>query len=321
MRRLRWAMVLALALALGAVPASAATSLRDDILYLLPRESGHVGFIDLHALRDSPEYETLKQHLLPERFAHFERFVGSMGLEVDKDLDWLAWDLVPAGQHYKQELFLGLAEGQFQPEMAEQFFTRSKLPMDTYRGQTLYPFGSGEAALWFTFLDSSTAAFGTRAGLELLLETRFGAHPNLTQNESFLDHLNEVNGHAPVWVVLSDVYTRMAVRQLVPEAAKFDEFQRLANRLHDSVLQLDLGRDLTLHFQAWCAQPVDAQTFSLLLQTALLSQSWAVEKDNPELSGLLRRAQVRTAGERLLVNTTIEGKELEALLARGPLQL
>ncbi|MFQ5778454.1 MAG: hypothetical protein ACE5IP_10660, partial [Terriglobia bacterium] len=186
-----------------ALPA-AAESLRNDVLFLLPRESGEVGFIDLGELRSSPHYLLIKRRMLPRRFAQFERFVRSTGVNVDKDVDWLAWVLVPPGPERPGELFLGVAQGQFSPESVEEFFERQKLPIDAYRGQTLFPFGSGVGAreFLFTFLDSSTAAFGTRSSLELLLETRFGGNENLLSNEILFDHLNEVNGKAPVWVVL-----------------------------------------------------------------------------------------------------------------------
>ena len=324
--RTKFSVVVLVALAttsLAPVSGSAAASLRSDVLFLLPRESGEVAFLDLQALRASPHYLLVKQRLLPPRFAHFERFVGSMGVDLDQDLEWLAWVLVPPGPEQPGgELFLGIAQGQFTPEKVALLFVQQKLPIDAYRGQTLFPFGSsmGASELFFTFLDSSTAAFGTRPSLELLLETRFGAHDNLLHNETLLERLNEVNGRVPVWVVFDEYYTRLAVYQLVPEAAKFPEFTRMAKRFRSSLLRLSVDREVNLSFHAWCAEPVDAQVFSLLLQTGLVAQSWQVEKTNPALSAVLANAEVHTAGERLEVRVAIEEKDLRALLeARRPL--
>lgn len=298
-----------------------AGSLRSDVLFLLPRESGEVAFLDVQALRASPHYFRIKQRLLPPRFSNFEQFVRSLGVDVDQDLEWLAWAYVPPGPDHPSELFLGLAQGQFTPEKVEQIFLQKKLPLDAYRGQTLFPFGGGTSGqdLFFTFLDSSTAAFGTRPSLELLLETRYGAHENLLYNDTLLERLNEVNGHAPVWAVLDDYYTRLAVHQLVPEAAKFEEFTRVADRLRSSILRLSLDQEMTLSFQAWCAQPLDAQAFSLLLQTGLVAQSWKVQESNPTLSSVLGHVQVNTAGDRLELRVAIEEKELRALLEPRPL--
>lgn len=299
-----------------------ASSLRSDILFLLPKESGEVAFIDLQALRSSPHYLQIKR-LVPQRFAHFERFVRSMGMNVDKDLDWLAWVLVPPGPDNPGELFLGLAQGHFAPEEVEAFYQQQKLPLDSYSGQTLFPFGSGVGSrdLFFAFLDSSTAVFGTRPSLELLLETRFGAHENLLHNEPLLARLNEVNGNAPVWLVLDEYYTRLAVRQLIPEAARFEQFTQVAERFRASLLRLDVDRDMSFNFEAWCAAPEDAQALSLLLQTGLVAQSWQLEKTHPVLSSVLGHAEVRTAGDRLEVRVGIEENELRALLERGPPRL
>lgn len=315
MKAFRQSLLLFVAVLLLAAPV-AAGSLRSDILYLLPRESGEVAFIDLLALRASPHYQPIKQHLLPQRFAQFERFVRTMGVETDKDLEWLAWVLVPPGPDRPGELFIGLAQGHFKPERVEESFRQKKLPTDLYRGQTVFPMGSGLDAndLLFTFLDSSTIAFGTRAGLELLLETRYGTHESLLQNSLLLEHVQEANGRAPIWVALDQSYTRLAIRQLVPEAAKFPEFERITSRFRASLLRLTVERELTLDFHAWCAEPADAQSISLLLQTGFVAQSWQAQKTNPPLSAVLGTATVSTAGERVEVRMEIGEKDLRALL-------
>jgi len=293
-----------------------AVSLRSDVLFLLPQESGEVAFLDLLTLRASPHYQPLKQRLLPGRFAHFERFARSVGVDADKDLEWVAWALVPAGPERPGELFLGLAQGQFAPERVQHTFDERKLPFETYRGQTLFPFGTGLGAgnLFFTFLDASTAAFGTRDALELLLETRYGGHPSVFENSQLLERIQEVNGRNDIWVAFDDTYTQLAVRQLAPEVARFPEFDRITAVFRSSVLRMSVGREVTLHFEAWCAEPVDAQGVSLLLQTGLTAQSWMTQKSNPPLSRVLESTTVNTAGERVQVQVEIGEKELLALL-------
>ncbi|MFQ5695756.1 MAG: hypothetical protein ACE5HB_07185, partial [Terriglobia bacterium] len=278
--------VVLVAFALAAPPADA-SSLRSDLLSLLPQETGEIGFIDLRELRASPHYRIIRQRLMPRRLVEFERFVRSTGVNVEEDTDWLAWALLR--QPGAGELFLGLVQGQFSPQAVEDYFRQRELPLDTYRGQTLFPFGAGRhpQALLFTFLDASTAAFGTRRSLELMLETRFGTHPSIIQNQLVLDRLYEANGHAPIWVVLDDHYTQLAVRQLVPEAAKFDQFKPLAQGFRAALMTVRLARELTLNFQATCARPADAQTLSFLLQTGLTALSWQTQKKNPELSAVL----------------------------------
>lgn len=300
-----------------AVSSVQAASLRSDVLYLLPREVGQLVFVDLREMQRSPHYASLKTQLLPQRFEHFANFLRSVGMDLDKDIAWLAWVFVPPDERTGERL-IGIAEGDFTPERVERFFLQQKLPIEAYRGQTLFPFGSGVGAqdLFFSFLDSSTAVFGTQASLALLLETRYGAHENLIQNEAMLAHIDEVNGRAPVWAVFDTQYTQYALAQLVPEAARFEEFGRVAERFQHALLQLRLRRDLEIDFQTWCREPLDAQTFSLLLQTGLFVQRWRLRETNPELSRVLENTELRTLGKRLQIRLAIPEEQLQSLLAR-----
>ena len=298
-----------------------AEGLRSDVLFLVPKESSEVAFLDVRTLQASPHYALLKQRFLPARFLHFERFLRSFGVDADKDLDWVAWSIVPPGPEQPREIFLGFAQGRFDPEKVQEHYAKQKLPMDSYRGLTLFPFGSGvsEQDLLFTFLDSSTLAFGTRASLELMLETRYGSHGNLGENQALFGRVSEVNGHAPVWMVFDENYTRLAMRRLLPEAAKFPQFTEAAKRFRGGLLRVDIDKEASVSFQAWCAQPADAQSFSLLLQAGLTVQSWNLQKSDPVYSSVLQRAVVKTAGDRLEIQVSLAESDLKALLDRRDL--
>lgn len=309
------ARILLLALTALAPPAGAGT-LRSDVLYLLPREVGQIVYVDMRETRRSPHYPNLKTQI-PPRFEHFANFLNSIGMNLDRDIDWLAWVFVPPDQKEGERL-IGLAEGSFAPERVERYFRQQNLPIDTYRGQTLFPFGSGAGVedLFFTFLDSSTAIFGTRPSVILLLETRFGAHENLLRNELMLARLDEVNGRSPVWAVFDPQYTRYTLPQIIPEIARFDEFGPVARRFRHSVLQIHLNRDLRIDFQAWCESTLDANAFSLLVQSGLFVERWRLRKDDPALSRVLENTDVNALGDRLQVRLTIAEQELKELLAR-----
>jgi hypothetical protein len=53
-----------------------------------------------------------------------------------------------------------------------------------------------------------------------------------------------------------------------------------------------------------------------LLQTGLVVQGWRLQESNPELSAVLDRADVSSAGDRLLVRLSAREDELRALLDR-----
>ena len=301
-----------------APPAAAQGALPSDALYLLPQESSSVAFVDLQALRSSPYYELLRQRLLTPRAAAYERFLRSLGIDTEKDLDWVAWVRAPVRATPAREVLLGIARGRFRPELAEQFFMQQRLPIDAYRGQSLYPYRGEGGAQDFsvTFLDATTVAFGRRAGLELMLETRFGGRPDLSRNQALISRVNEANGRAPVWAVFDAGSTPGVIRRLFPEAVKFDDYVRVAGGFRASTLQIALGRQLSVAFKVSCNSAADAETFSHLLETGLLAHSWQTQRLRPGLSGLLARVEAGSAGEQVEARVTIEEREVPSLLER-----
>lgn len=299
-----------------APPAAAQSALRSDVVYLLPQESSLVAFVDVQTLRASPHYELLRQRLLTPREAVYERFLRSLGIDPEKDLDWVTWVRVPVGSARARPALLGIAQGRFRPELAEKFFLQQRLPVDAYRGQSLFPYPGELRAQDFlvTFLDATTIAFGNRAGLELILETRFGGHPNLTRNQALAGRVNEVNGRAPVWAVFDSESTRGLVRRLFPEVVKFGEYPGVAESFRSSALQIGLQPRVPVVFRAWCRSAADAQTFSHLVQTGLLAQGWQTQTTQPSLSGIFPRVEVGSGGEQVEARVTLEEREVTALL-------
>ena len=307
-----------LAVLILAPPGASQSALRSDALYLLPQESSLVAFVDLQALRSSPHYDLLRQRLLTPRAAAYERFLRSLGIDPEKNLDWVAWVRAPVRATPGREVLLGIAQGRFRPELAEQFFLQQRLPIDAYRGQSLYPYRGERGAKDFsvTFLDATTVAFGHRAGLELMLETRFGGRPDLSRNQALISRVNEVNGRAPAWAVFDARSTPGAVRRLFPEVVKFDDYARVAGGFRASTLQIAFGQQTSIVFQVSCNSATDAETLSHLLQTGLLAHSWQTQRTHPGLSGLLARVEVSNAGEQVEARVTIEERDVPAVLER-----
>lgn len=305
-----------------ALSLSGASSLRSDMLALIPATVGEVAYIDLQEVRRSPHYALIKQRVVPERFGEFERFVRVLGVNVDTDLDWLAWGLVSTGEGVTDELFFGIVQGRFDEDRIQSYFSTYELPTVDYEGQTLYLYGESDSenSYALTLFDRSTGAFGTRQSLEYLLDTRNNLHPNLNQNADFAKKISEVNGRTPIWVVMDSQYTRLAMRQLLPELVKFEEFAIVADKFRFSQLRMSLGRDASINFEVECEQTADAQTLSFLLQTGLTLQGWQSEEEAPELSTVLSRADVRSVGNTLRLALVAREAELRTLLTK-PIKL
>jgi hypothetical protein len=298
------------------------SSLRSDMLALIPATVGEVAYIDLQEVRRSPHYATIKQRVVPERFGEFERFIRVLGVDVDTDLDWLAWGLVSTGEDVTDELFFGIVQGRFDEDRVQGYFTTHELPTAEHQGTTLYLHGEADSPHSFAFalFDRSTGAFGTRQSLEYLLDTRNNLHPNLNQNADFSRKIGEVNGRTPIWVVMDSQYTRLAMSQLLPELAKFEEFATVADRFSASKMRMSLMRDASINLEVQCEQAADAQTLSFLLQTGLTAQGWQSEEEAPELNAVLSRADVRSVGSTLRVALVARESELRTLLTK-PIKL
>src|SRR5689334_15973426 len=161
-------------------PAKAGT-LTNDVLGMFPQNVGELAYADLRQARGLAWFPQLEDQMLPARFRQFEQFLASAGIDPKVQVEELAWGLVPGGLPKAgaqtstavptSEEVVGIALGSFRPESAEAFFRAQKLPVVKVRTFSLYGFGSGAGAsdLFFTFIDSNTAAFGQRAQLEKLI--------------------------------------------------------------------------------------------------------------------------------------------------------
>src|SRR2546430_5389470 len=255
-----------------AVPKPArAGRLGADIIALFPKEIGEFAYADLKKARTMKWFPQLQEQMLPDRFRQFEKFLASAGVDPNTQVEELAWGLVAEGVTSKNEgagssavpngeQVVGVALGNYSPDSTEAYFKRQKLPTFKARNYTLYAFGtgSGPSDLFFTFIDSSTAAFGHRSVLEKMIEVRSGLEEGLLRNEKFFPLINEANGSGVVWAVLNPTYTRLAMQQLAPEVEQFPEAAKLVARMQNMIINVDASSGIDGKFQAVCGSTEDA---------------------------------------------------------------
>jgi len=314
--------------------ANGAGRLGPDIIALFPKDVGEFAYADLKKARTMKWFPQLQEQLLPDRFRQFERFLASAGIDPNTQVEELAWALVAEGLTGKTEgtgssavptgeQVAGVALGSFSPDLAENYFKQQKLPTFKSRGYTLYAFGTGSGPndLFFFFIDSNTAAFGHRAVLEKMIEVRFGGEEGLLRNDKFYPLINEANGTAVVWAVLNPAYTRLAMRQLAPEVEQFPEAAKIINRMQNLIITIDTTGSVDGKFQAVCGSTEDANTLSQLLQAGLLYKRYQASQDNPDLAQLLDRAQISPAGDRAILQMSLNDDQMTSLIKRNTFAL
>jgi len=327
------ALSLLMALALLAPRPARAGRLGTDIIALFPKEVGEFAYADLKKARTMRWFPQLQQQLLPDRFRQFEKFLAAAGVNPDTQVEELAWGLVAEVSSKKDgsapsdvptgEQVVGIALGNYNPDSTEAYFKRQKLPTAKARNYTLYAFGTGAGAsdLFFTFIDSSTAAFGHRSILEKMIEVRSGSEEGLLRNEKFFPLINEANGSGVVWAVLNPAYTRLAMQQLAPEVEQFPEAAKLVNRMQNMIINVNAGSGVDGKFQAVCATTQDANTLAQLLQAGFLYKRYQASKENPELADLLDQARVTPAGDRVQLTMSLSDDQMSSLIRRNTFAL
>lgn len=297
---------------------SSAGTVQPDILGLFPKNVGELAYADLKSARKFGWYSQLKDQMLPSRFRQFEAFLASAGIDPERQVNEVVWG-VTAATAEESEQIVGVALGQYSPESAEAFFKQQKLPVTKVRGYTLFAFGSGvgPSDIFFFFVDSNTAAFGHRTILEKLIEVRFGAEESLLRNENMYPLIQEVNGRGLVWGVLDQGYTRLAVQQLVPEAAQFPDAPKLVAKIRALTISIEADGEIDARFQAVCETPDDANLFASILSAGLLYRRYQENPNNPDLAKTLDEIKVTPRGDRMNVQMSLSEEMMKALLQRN----
>lgn len=320
--------IAALIAILSVLPGTArAGTLGSDILSMFPKESGELAYADLKEARQFPWFTQLKEQMLPAKFREFETFLSSAGIDPNSQVTELAWALVPGkstsdsagGSVPTTDQIVGVALGQFQPSTAEAYFTSKKLPIVKVRTYSLFAFGGGSGPndLFFFFIDSNTAAFGQRQQLEKMIGIRYGEGQGLYANTDFSSLVNSANGSGTVWAVLNPAYTRLAMQQLVPEAAQFPAAAQLTSKLKAMTISIKGSSGVDATFEAVCGSTDDANTFAALLQAGLMYRKYQVGNSNPDLGALLDSAQIVPAGDRLDVKLSLTNDQMQSLIKRN----
>ncbi len=168
-----------------------------------PADTQQVAYSNFAQLRSSPDYPQIRQHVLHQQLRGFQEFLRSVGVDPEKDIDelMLGWH----GQSLSGSGSFGVAAGRFEPDKVREFFARTHVSVQSYAGSDLFAFGSGAdpADTFFTFLDSSLAAFGRLHDLKALLDVREGSADALETNEALRSYEAELEGTAPQWGILT----------------------------------------------------------------------------------------------------------------------
>lgn len=329
-----------LALALGGVGRLArAATLSSSVLGMFPKNVGEIGYADLKTARQADWFAQFEGQVLPTRFSHFERYLISAGMDLNKQVEEIVWAAAAAPprpeataggsggntapgappakpQTFSGEEVVGIALGNFQPDVIDSFFKNQKLPTAAVRGYTLYAYGSGMSPgdLFFFFLDSNTLAFGHREPLEALINVRFGDDESFLANDTLNDLVSEVNGQGTMWAALDKNYAQQSIGMLLPDLAQFPGAQPLLGRISGMTISVSTDPGVDAQVTPHCGSTDDALTLAQLLQAGLLYKRYQVNQYNADMAKAIDATSVAADGDHLKIRTQLSSDLLLALL-------
>src|SRR5438477_2435989 len=117
---------------------SSAQRVGADTIALFPKNVGEFAYANLKQARSQKWFPQLQEHLLPERFRQFEKFLASAGVDATSQVEELAWGLIAEGVTDKTsgtgstavptgEEIVGGALGSYNPESTEAYFKAQEL--------------------------------------------------------------------------------------------------------------------------------------------------------------------------------------------------
>ena len=322
----------------GVARVARAGSLSASVLGMFPKNVGEIGYADLKTARQSSWFSQFEAQILPTRFSHFERYLTSTGMDLSKQVEEIAWAAAapkeppPAGknpqandasggppaqpQKFTGEQVVGIALGNFQPDVIDAFFKKQNLPTLTIRGYTLYVFGSGVSPgdLFFFFLDSNTLAFGHRDALEALIGVHFGDEPSFLENDKLNDLVTEINGQGTLWAALDKHYAQESISRLLPDVQQFPGAEQFLNRISGMTIAVQTDPGVDAQITPHCASTDDAITLAQLLQAGLLFKRYQVKQYNEDMAKAIDATTVSADGNNLKIRAQFSNDLLIALL-------
>lgn len=226
-----------------------------DAMATFPAQAQQILYTNLAQLRTLPNYAAIRPWVITQQLSSFEGIVRSLHTDPETDIDevTLGWP----GAMNANPVSFGLAEGQFHPEIAHDFFVQHQTPYQQYEGYEVYGFGSSSEpdALHFAFLDSSTAIFGRLADVKAMLDVRAGKSPPLQSNSGFVKAADELEGSAAQWGIIEGA---MASRQALPllggDTKPPGDPKTLVDPIRSILYHLDWDTQLALSLSIVCQE-------------------------------------------------------------------
>ena len=283
-----------------------------------PADTQQVAYSNFAQLRSSPDYPQIRELVLRQQFGAFQEFLRSVGVDPETNIDevMLGWH----GESLGGPANFGVAAGQFEPDKVRDFFSKSQLPVQPYLGSDLLPFGSGSdpADTFFTFLDSTSAAFGRLHDLKTLLDVRDGSGNSLDTNQTFRSYEAELEGTAPQWGILTGTAAANAAAPWLSGGGKnTPDLTVLLAPVLAVLYRVEWDGGFTAHISLICKDSEGAAGLLRLLDILKSAPPLPASDGGSGAASILRNLDAHQDGSRLELGVSGPADALEQVLKTG----
>jgi hypothetical protein len=293
-----------------------ASGLDASVVEMFPKEVAALSYLDLKAARQQPWFAVAEQSLLPMRFRKLEFLLSNAGLNVETQVDTLAWGTVPATK-IAAAGFVGVAAGHFSPGTVEDYFSQHNLTVDDEQGEHLLNIGGNTSDLDLVFLDPETAAFGQHAALAQLLAVRSQGNESFAHNPALTALVKDARQDSLTWSVWNKDYARAALQQLLPPEAQIPQATVLLNRIQSLEFDVTDQDVLSARSEIVCSSPTEAAMLSALLQAAIAYRKHEATQSGSQPSDIFDGIRINAYSTRVEIEIPIGPNQLDSAIRSG----
>ncbi|MGD0125093.1 MAG: hypothetical protein ABSF46_07040 [Terriglobia bacterium] len=289
-------------------------AVRSGMAYF-PADTQQIAYSSFAQLRSSQDYTQIRRHVLFQQLRGFQEFLHSLGIIPEKDVDevMLGW----RGESPSGPGSFGVAVGRFEPDKVRELFVRTQLPVQSYDGCDLYAFGSGadQDDTFFTFLDSTLAAFGRLHDLKALLDVREGYAQPLESNQALQGYEAELEGTSPQWGILTGkAAANVATPWLAGGKNTSVDLTAFLQPVQAVLYRIDWDGGFTAHISVVCKSPESATGLFQLLNLLKSAPVFAAATGGTAPSPIIQNLDAHQEGPRLELSASGPADALDQLI-------
>jgi len=294
-----------------------ADQLPGEALNTFPSNTLQVAFTNLATLRSLPVYPQIRQRILNRQLRSFEDFLRPMGIEPERDIDevMLGW----RGELAGPSDYLGIAAGNFHPDLIQKYFDQTGLPTREYDNAALYAFGSGSDPddLFFTFLNTNLAAFGRIGDVKAMLDARQGSINALNANSDFVNWQGELDGTAPQWGILNGKSLANVAGSWFGSGAKAVDLTSLGRSVRALLYRVQWDSGFSAQLFLVCDTPESAAGFAALVGALQQASRQPGPAGAAGLPPILQNVEIHRDGTRVEMDVSGPPELLNQILPQG----